>query len=171
MLHTAAIIDEAAALASHGVTFAEPQIDLAPLRAGKDKVVGKLTSGLASMARARKVQVIQWSGVLKDPNDRDVRNASGQALKITFKAAIIAVGFEPVGLPFLPNDPRIVDSTGPLTLPHIPKRMLVIGGGSSRLRRHRIQLIQRHDGQGNGPYPTELRSSFALLLGKTAWAR
>ena len=129
LLHTAAIMDAAAALAAHGVTFAKPQIDLAALRAGKDKVVGRLTSGLAGMARARKVRVVEGIGRFTDPAALNVQRTSGGSVDITFKSAIIAAGSEAIGLPFLPKDSRIVDSTGALELPQIPKRMLVIGGG------------------------------------------
>ena len=128
LLHTAAVIDAAAGLASHGVTFAKPQIDLSALRAGKDHVVGKLTTGLASMARARKVLVVHGSATFSSPKALSVIGSDGQTT-VAFKSAIIAAGSEPVRLPFLPDDPRVVDSTGALTLPQIPKRMLVIGGG------------------------------------------
>ena len=128
LLHTAAVIDAAAGLSTHGVTFAKPQIDLAALRAGKDKVVGRLTTGLASMARARKVRVVQGGAKFSTPHALSVIGSDGEKT-VAFKSAIIAAGSEPVRIPFLPDDPRVVDSTGALTLPHIPKRMLVIGGG------------------------------------------
>ncbi|MGL4395929.1 MAG: FAD-dependent oxidoreductase, partial [Hyphomicrobium sp.] len=129
LLHTAAIIDEAAALAGHGVKFAKPEIDLDALRAHKNKVVGKLTTGLAGMAKARKVTVVRGNGAFSSPTTLAVTLPDGAQQTITFRNAIIAAGSEPVALPFIPNDPRIVDSTGALELRQIPKSMLVIGGG------------------------------------------
>jgi dihydrolipoamide dehydrogenase len=129
LLHTAAVIDEASSLAKHGITLGKPEIDLAGLRAHKSKVVGKLTGGLAGMAKARGVTVLQGSAVFAGPHSFDVTLAAGGIASVTFKHAIIAAGSEPVVLPSLPADPRIVDSTGALDLPSIPKRMLVIGGG------------------------------------------
>ncbi len=129
LLHTAAVMDEARSLATHGITFAPPQIDLAALRTHKDKVVGKLTTGLAAMAKARKVRVIQGTGTFIDANRIAVALSSGGEQTVKFEKAIIAAGSEAVSLPFLPDDPRIVDSTGALELRQIPKRMLVIGGG------------------------------------------
>ena len=124
LLHTAAIMDGAKALASHGITFGEPKVDLAKLRAFKDKVVAKLTGGLAGMAKVRKVTVVQGVGSFVDKNHLEVNGK-----KIRFQSAIIAAGSQAAKLPFLPEDPRIVDSTGALELRSIPKRMLVIGGG------------------------------------------
>ena len=129
LLHTAAVIDAAAALAVHGVMFAKPVIDLAALRDGKNKVVGRLTSGLAAMAKARKVRIVSGTGVFESAHRIAVGLAEGGSAKVAFKSAIIAAGSEAVRLPSLPDDPRIVDSTGALELPQIPKRMLVIGGG------------------------------------------
>ncbi len=124
LLHTAAIVDGAKALASHGITFGEPKVDLAKLRGFKDKVVGKLTGGLAGMAKVRKVQVVQGAGTFLDRNRMVV---SGKTIR--FQSAIIAAGSQAAKLPFLPDDPRIVDSTGALELRSIPKKLLIIGGG------------------------------------------
>ncbi|HSE47946.1 MAG TPA: dihydrolipoyl dehydrogenase [Terriglobales bacterium] len=124
LLHTAAIMDGAKALASHGITYGEPKVDLAKLRAFKDKVVGKLTGGLAGMAKVRKVTVVQGVGRFVDKNHLEVNGK-----KIRFQSAIIAAGSQAAKLPFLPEDPRIVDSTGALELRSIPKKLLVIGGG------------------------------------------
>src|SRR5688500_3005533 len=124
LLHTAAIVDGARALASHGIAFGEPKVDLAKLRAFKDKVVGKLTSGLAGMAKVRKVTVVQGVGTFLDRNRLEVGGKT-----IRFTSAIIAAGSQAAKLPFLPEDPRIVDSTGALELRSIPKKLLVIGGG------------------------------------------
>ena len=136
LLHSAAVIDEARAMASHGIDFGEPRIDLDKLRGWKDSVVGKLTGGLTGMAKARKVAVVRGLGQFIDANHLEVSFTEGTGQKTTgakqvirFAKAIIAAGSQPVALPFLPDDPRIVDSTGALKLSAVPKRMLVIGGG------------------------------------------
>ncbi len=128
LLHTASVVDEVAHLGAHGVTFGAPQIDLDKLRGFKDGVVGKLTGGLAGMAKARKVEVVTGVGAFLDPHHLEVTTASGRKT-IRFAKAIIAAGSQAVMLPFFPEDPRIVDSTGALLLKSIPKRMLVVGGG------------------------------------------
>jgi dihydrolipoamide dehydrogenase len=127
LLHTAAVMDAARALADHGVAFGEPKIDLPKLRAFKDKVVGKLTGGLASMAKMRKVTVVQGVGTFSGANQLAVEGKEKTAVR--FKSAIIAAGSQSAKLPFLPEDPRIVDSTGALELKGVPKNLLVIGGG------------------------------------------
>ena len=124
LLHVAALTDEARALSAHGIGFGEPQIDLAKLRAWKEKVVGKLTAGVAGMAKGRKVEVVTGVGKFVDPHGLQVGGR-----RITFAKAIIAAGSQAVKLPFLPDDERIVDSTGALELKAIPGRMLIIGGG------------------------------------------
>ena len=136
LLHVAAVMDEAAHFADVGVSFGKPAVDLAKLRAHKNKVVGKLTGGLAAMAKGRKVTVARGYGNFLDPHHVEVTVTTGDGQKQTsekkivrFQHAIVAAGSMPVKLPFVPADPRIVDSTGALTLPAIPKRMLVIGGG------------------------------------------
>lgn len=128
LLHTVAVFDEARTLAAHGIDFGTPKIDLNKLRSFKDGVVNKLTQGLAAMAKARKVTVVQGVGQFVDAHTLQVRTDEGTD-DIYFHQAIIAAGSQPVRLPFLPEDPRIVDSTGALQLREIPKRMLVIGGG------------------------------------------
>ncbi|MBB5506240.1 dihydrolipoyl dehydrogenase [Paraburkholderia atlantica] len=128
LLHTALVIDEAADLASHGITFGKPQIDLDKLRDFKSGVVKKLTGGLAGMAKMRKVEVVTGTGAFVDPNHMEVQTDGGKKV-VKFKQAIIAAGSEAVKLPFIPEDPRVVDSTGALELRQIPQRMLVIGGG------------------------------------------
>ena len=125
LLHTAAVMDAARALGDHGISFGEPKVDLARLRAFKDKVVGKLTGGLASMAKMRKVTVVQGTAGFVDKNTLQVDGKK----TIRFASAIIAAGSQAAKLSFLPEDPRIVDSTGALELKSVPKRMLVIGGG------------------------------------------
>ncbi|MGS1107122.1 dihydrolipoyl dehydrogenase [Achromobacter anxifer] len=129
LLHNAAIIDEARELAAHGISFGEPKIDLDKLRGYKDSVVAKLTGGLAGMARARKVTVVHGVGEFADPNHLTVKAADGKTQTLRFKQAIIAAGSQSVKLPFLPQDDRIVDSTGALLLREVPKKMLIIGGG------------------------------------------
>ncbi|KVU51253.1 dihydrolipoamide dehydrogenase [Burkholderia ubonensis] len=128
LLHTALVIDEAEALASHGISFGKPEIDLDKLRDFKSGVVKKLTTGLVGMAKARKVEVVTGVGAFVDPYHMEVQGDGGKKV-VKFKQAIIAAGSESVKLPFLPDDPRIVDSTGALELRQQPKRMLVIGGG------------------------------------------
>ncbi|MBB4373774.1 dihydrolipoamide dehydrogenase [Bradyrhizobium sp. cir1] len=128
LLHTAFAMDEIPHLAAHGVTFGPPQIDLDKLRASKDGVIAKLTGGLAGMARARKVDVVTGIGSFLDSHHVEVTTAAGKKT-ISFGKAIVAAGSQAVRLPFLPEDPRIVDSTGALLLRSIPKRMLVVGGG------------------------------------------
>ncbi len=124
LLHTAAIMDAANELSEHGISFGEPKIDLDKLRAFKGKVVGKLTGGLAAMAKMRKVTVVQGVGKFVGKNSIEV-----DGKKISFANAIIAAGSQAAKLRFLPDDPRIVDSTGALELRSQPKRLLVIGGG------------------------------------------
>ena len=129
LLHVAAVMDEAAHFADIGVTFASPSIDLARLRAHKDKVVGRLTTGIAGMAKMRKVEVVTGVGTFLDPHHIEVVATDGGRKVIRFDCAIVAAGSQSVRLPFLPDDPRIVDSTGALELRARPKKLLVIGGG------------------------------------------
>ena len=128
LLHTAAVIDAAKGLAAHGVSFGEPKLDLAKLREFKNKVVSKLTGGLASMAKLRKVTVLTGVGSFSDPHHLVVGSGEGRKT-VRFSSAIIAAGSQAAKLPFLPEDARIVDSTGALELKSVPKKMLVIGGG------------------------------------------
>ncbi len=129
LLHVAAVTEEAQALSRHGVTFGTPSIDLDQLRQWKSSVVGKLTGGLAMMAKARKVTVLQGVGRFVDAHHLEVLNGADERQLIRFGKAIVAAGSQAVKLPFMPDDPRIVDSTGALELRQTPKRMLVIGGG------------------------------------------
>ncbi|RQQ36734.1 dihydrolipoyl dehydrogenase [Burkholderia stagnalis] len=128
LLHTALVVEEAEALAAHGITFGKPEVNLDKLRDFKSGVVKKLTTGLAGMAKARKVEVVTGVGTFVDPHHMEVQGEGGKKV-VRFKQAIIAAGSQSVKLPFLPDDPRIVDSTGALELRQQPKRMLVIGGG------------------------------------------
>ena len=129
LLHVAAVMDEAKAFEAHGISFGKPTVDLDKLRGWKEKVVGKLTGGLSGMAKARKVTVVQGVGQFLDSFHLEVTDATGKKQVIRFAKAIIAAGSQAVKLPFLPDDPRVVTSTGALELRQQPKRMLVIGGG------------------------------------------
>ncbi|MEO5732882.1 MAG: dihydrolipoyl dehydrogenase [Rubrivivax sp.] len=129
LLHVAAVMDEAAHFADLGVDFGTPKVDLQKLLAHKNKVVGRLTGGLAQMAKMRKVTVVTGDGTFIDPHYLQVRGADGKTQTIKFEQAIIAAGSEAIKLPFLPDDERIVTSTGALELRQHPERMLVIGGG------------------------------------------
>ena len=130
LLHVAAVMDEARHFADLGVTFGKPQVDMAKLLAHKNKVVGKLTGGLAAMAKMRKVTVVTGLGEFADPHHVAVTMGDGKVQTIRFKNAVIAAGSEAAKLPFLPkDDPRVMTSTGALELRQKPERMLVIGGG------------------------------------------
>ena len=134
LLHVAAVMDEATHFADLGISFAPPTIDMGKLLAHKNKVVGKLTGGLAAMAKMRKVTVVQGHGEFADPHHIKISMDDGKAQTVRFKRAIIAAGSEAVKLPFLQtpemkDDARIVTSTGALELRSKPERMLVIGGG------------------------------------------
>ena len=166
LLHNAAVIDEVKHLAANGIKFAPPEIDIDMLRGYKEKVIGKLTGGLAGMAKARKVQVVRGVGQFLDPYHLQVETTEGtgqdktgakQAIK--FKNAIIAAGSRVVNLPFIPQDPRIVDSTGALELKTVPNKMLVIGGGIIGLEMGtvystlgaRLDVVEMMDGLMQGP--------------------
>lgn len=139
LLHNAAVMDEVLHLKDNGISYPEPEVDIDMLRAYKDKVIGKLTGGLAGMAKARKVDIIQGFGKFLDANHIEVALTESQEYEqstetgskkvVAFKNCIIAVGSRVVNLPFIPQDPRIVDSTGALALKEIPQKMLIIGGG------------------------------------------
>ena len=140
LLHNAAVIDEVKHLAANGIKDPAPEIDIDMLRGYKEKVIGKLTGGLAGMAKARKVDLIQGKGEFVGANHLEVKltegsqydgalTETGAKKTIAFKNAIIAVGSRVVNLPFIPQDPRIVDSTGALELRQVPQKMLIIGGG------------------------------------------
>lgn len=128
LLHTSHIIQEAADLAEHGVTFSEPKIDIDKLRAFKESVVARLTGGLTTMAKQRKVTVVHGEGQFTSNTSLSVKGKDGEQT-VKFENCIIAAGSESVHLPFLPDDDRVITSTGALELKDIPKTMLVIGGG------------------------------------------
>lgn len=130
LLHVAKVIEEAKHAEKNGVTFGEPTIDLNKVRAGKEAVVSKLTGGLAGMAKARKVTVVEGLAAFTDPNTLVARDRDGNPTTIKFDNAIIAAGSRPIQLPFIPHeDPRIWDSTDALKLKEVPKKLLVMGGG------------------------------------------
>ncbi|QLB18899.1 dihydrolipoyl dehydrogenase [Mannheimia granulomatis] len=130
LLHVAKVLEEAKHAVHNGITFGEPTIDLDKVRAGKEAVVSKLTGGLAGMAKARKVAVVEGLAAFTDPNTLVARDRDGNPTTIKFDNAIIAAGSRPIQLPFIPHeDPRIWDSTDALKLKEIPKKLLVMGGG------------------------------------------
>jgi dihydrolipoamide dehydrogenase len=153
LLHVAAVAEEATALADHGVTFAPPQYDLAKLRAFKSGTVKKLTDGLEQMAKMRKVAAIRGTATFGSKNSLKIDGGNGMSV-LSFRSCIIAAGSSPVHLPVLPHDPRILDSTGALELPFVPKRMLVVGGGIIGLEMAtvysalgaKIDVVERLDG-------------------------
>jgi dihydrolipoamide dehydrogenase len=167
LLHVAEVLDEATHAKDLGVSFAAPSVDLDVLRSHKEKVVGKLTGGLAGMAKARKVEVVRGYGYFLDDHHLEVEETTGTAQDktgtkkvIRFDKCIIATGSAAVHLPFLPkDDPRIVDSTGALELRFVPKKMLVIGGGIIGLEMAtvysslgaRVDVVEMLDGLMQGP--------------------
>jgi dihydrolipoamide dehydrogenase len=129
LLHAAQVLDEAKHAESIGITFGEPKIDLKKLESYKSKVVTQLTGGLAMLAKQRKVTVIQGVGSFENDHAFNVKKSDGTTAQVAFKHAVIACGSSPIKLPFMPIDPRVIDSTGALELKDIPKTLLVIGGG------------------------------------------
>jgi len=129
LLHAARVIAETKEMAEYGLSFGPPDVDLDKLRAWKDGVVGRLTGGLAGLAKQRKVTTIRGYGRFTSPHQVQVELAEGGTTTVDFSQAIIAAGSEPLTLPFIPDDPRIIDSTGALELGGIPQRLLVLGGG------------------------------------------
>jgi dihydrolipoamide dehydrogenase len=161
LLHVAAVTEEAQQLDEHGVSFGPPTFDLDKLRGWKDKVVGKLTGGIGAMAKGRKVEVVRGVGRFIDSNHMEVALTTGTGQELTgekkvvrFAKAIIAAGSQAVKLPFIPEDPRIVDSTGALELKAVPNKMLVIGGGIIGLEMatvysalgSRLDVVEMQDG-------------------------
>ncbi|QTD43799.1 dihydrolipoyl dehydrogenase [Ottowia testudinis] len=137
LLHVAAVMDEVSHLAALGIDYGgAPKLDIDKLRTHKEKVIGKLTGGLGAMAKMRKVTVVRGYGSFVGSNHLEVEETSGTGQEKTgkkqvvqFKRAIIAAGSQAVRLPFMPEDPRVVDSTGALALKSVPKKMLILGGG------------------------------------------
>ncbi len=166
LLHVAAVIQEAQHGNDLGVSFVAPHVDVDKLRAHKEKVVGKLTGGLTGMAKARKVEVVRGYGHFLDAHHLEVETMSGSAQDktgektvIKFQKCIIAAGSAAVHLPFIPRDPRIVDSTGALELRFVPQKMLVIGGGIIGLEMAtvystlgaKVDVVEMLDGLMQGP--------------------
>ncbi len=136
LLHVAAVMDEVSHLGDLGVEFGKPTVSVDKLRAHKEKVIGKLTGGLAAMAKMRKVTTVRGYGAFVGPNHVEVEETTGTGQEktgtkkvVAFKKCIIAAGSQAVRLPFFPQDDRIVDSTGALALKGVPKKMLIVGGG------------------------------------------
>ena len=136
LLHVAAVMDEVKHMAAVGVDFGAPVVNIDKLRGHKEKVVTKLTGGLAAMAKMRKVTIVRGYGAFVGANHVEVEETTGTSQEktgskkvVAFKKAIIAAGSQAVRLPFMPEDPRVVDSTGALELKEVPKRMLILGGG------------------------------------------
>ena len=136
LLHVAAVMDEVSHMADLGIDFGKPAVNIDKLRGHKEKVIGKLTGGLAAMAKMRKVTIVRGYGAFVSANHVQVEETTGSAQQktgakkvIQFKNCIIAAGSQAVRLPFMPGDPRVVDSTGALELKEVPKRMLILGGG------------------------------------------
>ena len=136
LLHVAAVMDEVKHMAAAGVSFGEPEVNVDQLRAHKEGVINKLTGGLAAMAKMRKVTILRGCGSFVGSNHLEVEETQGAGQEktgakkiVAFKRAIIAAGSQAVRLPFMPEDPRVVDSTGALALAGVPKKMLIVGGG------------------------------------------
>ena len=129
LLHAAKIIVEAKEMDAHGISFRKPSIDLDKLREWKNGIISQLTGGLKNMAKQRNVTIVNGFGEFIDSNHLHVTDKNEKITTIKFSNAVIAAGSRPVKLPFLPDDPRIIDSTGSLKLASIPKNLLVIGGG------------------------------------------
>jgi dihydrolipoamide dehydrogenase len=136
LLHVAAVMDEVSHMADLGVEFGRPVLNIDKLRGHKEKVIGKLTGGLAAMAKMRKVTTVRGYGAFVGPNHLAVEETTGSGQDktgskkvVAFKKCIIAAGSQAVRLPFMPDDPRVVDSTGALELKDVPKKMLIVGGG------------------------------------------
>ncbi len=136
LLHVAAVMDEVAHLSAAGVDFGAPQVNVDTLRGHKEKVIAKLTGGLAQMAKMRKVTIVRGYGAFVGAHHLEVEETTGTGQDktgskkvVAFKKAIIAAGSQAVRLPFMPDDPRVVDSTGALALQGVPQKMLIVGGG------------------------------------------
>lgn len=130
LLHAAKVIVEAEHMSSHGIRYGKPEIDLDALREWKDTgVIGQLTNGLSHMAKQRQVTTLSGVGAFTSHNELEVKAINGDVTVIKFDSAIIAAGSRPINLPGIPEDPRIIDSTGALLLKDVPNRMLIVGGG------------------------------------------
>jgi len=181
LLHAAKVIDDAHEMQVAGINFGAPQIDVKQLRAWKDKVVGRLTGGLSALAKQRKVEVIHGTGKFVAAHQIEVIDADKPARLVTFAQCVIAAGSESVRLPGLPDDPRIIDSTGALEL-DLPKRLLVIGGGIIGLEMAtvycalgvQVSVVELTDGLMPGcdrdlvrPLEKRIRARYQSILVKT----
>lgn len=128
LLHAAKVIEDAKEMSEQGIDFGQPKMDSKKLVAWKNKVVNRLTGGLKTLAKQRKVDIVKGVGKFISANEIEVTAEKNKEI-ISFDYAIIAAGSTPIALPFLPDDPRIIDSTGALELPNTKCNMLVIGGG------------------------------------------
>ena len=128
LLHAAEVIEEAAHMSAHGIVFGTPKIELDKLRGWKEGVVGRLTKGLDQMAKQRKVKVLHGTAKFTGPHTLELDGPDGKQ-ELSFRQCIIAAGSESMALPGMPDDPRMMDSTGALALEELPKSLLVIGGG------------------------------------------
>jgi dihydrolipoamide dehydrogenase len=174
LLHTAAIIEEAKRMPEMGVTFAPPTIDLDRMRAGKDKVVARLTGGLSALAKQRKVQVLTGTGHFESPNRIGVDTREG-TVTVTFDHCIIACGSSPVKIPGFPNDdPRVMDSTDALEIRDIPARLLIVGGGIIGLEMasvysalgSKIEVVELQDQLMPGCDPDLVRAFEKVIKGR-----
>ncbi|HHF5206161.1 TPA: dihydrolipoyl dehydrogenase [Haemophilus influenzae] len=180
LLHVAKVIEEAKHANKNGIYFSEPRIDLDEVRAGKEAVVAKLTGGLAGMAKARKVTVVEGLAAFTDPHTLVARDRDGNPTTVKFDNAIIAAGSRPVQLPFIPHeDPRIWDSTDALKLKEVPKKLLIMGGGIIGLEMGTVynalgsevevvemfdQVIPAADKDVVGIYTKQVEKKFKLML-------
>jgi dihydrolipoamide dehydrogenase len=179
LLHAARVIEEAESMSAHGIRFGKPDIDTEALRQWKNRIVGKLTAGLTILAKQRKVEVLRGFARFAGPNRAKVRTHEGATRMVGFEQCIIAAGSEPARLPGLPEDPRVLDSTGALDLKDIPKRLLVIGGGIIGLEMacvydalgSRVSVVELTDGLMPGcdrdlvrPLEKRLRARYAAIM-------
>lgn len=180
LLHVSKVIEEAKHATKNGVYFGEPTINLDEVRAGKDAVVAKLTGGLAGMAKARKVTVVEGLAAFTDPNTLVARDRDGNPTTVKFDNAIIAAGSRPIQLPFIPHeDPRVWDSTDALKLKEVPKKLLIMGGGIIGLEMGTVydalgsevevvemfdQVIPAADKDVVGIYTKQVEKKFKLML-------
>lgn len=182
LLHAAKVIDEAEDMSKHGIEFGKPKIDAKKLKDWKDGVVKKLTGGLKMLAKQRKVDILQGVGKFISPSEIEVTNDAGKKEIVKFENAIVAVGSRPVKLPFLPDDPRIIDSTGALELEETKCKMLVIGGGIIGLEMATVydalgaeitivelmdQVIPGADSDVVGPLYKRIKSKYSNIYLKT----
>ncbi|HEU0225676.1 MAG TPA: dihydrolipoyl dehydrogenase [Steroidobacteraceae bacterium] len=179
LLHAARVIEEADSMAAHGIRFGKPEIDAAALRQWKNRIVGKLTAGLTILAKQRKVEVLRGFARFAGPKRAMLRLAEGGTRIVAFEQCIVAAGSEPARLPGLPEDPRVIDSTGALDLKDVPQRLLVIGGGIIGLEMacvydalgSQVSVVELTDGLMPGcdrdlvrPLEKRLRARYASIM-------